>query len=339
MPDVGMLLKLGQVLHVTVDEILEGQEMKRQNGPYEGSLVDLMAERAQKKITGLHISPLDVLGVLLFICALLLAGVQAWYWLRGRSYGLVYLTFWIPCVMTGAAVLFLWLGGICIRRLRRIWKKPGVIAAAGVLFAAGIAVCAVSRDPGKEILSIAPDFSNIMCLKVDDNGRAVFYRQRGVIFATQSDVFPFTVRDAVKIQWLEDDVCALTYESDDDGGTHQYVAAYGDRNGAATYYYVFNAAYGSWRAEGDYGDYTLEVGSGPDAGIDIRTPEGSEHYDMEECLQYGTLALVFPSDGPRWTLVLNKDCVVGDGGSAVEEGGTLTLCRVGMDKTAPLIMH
>jgi len=37
--------------------------------------------------------------------------------------------------------------------------------------------------------------------------------------------------------------------------------------------------------------------------------------------------------------VLNKDCVVEAGGSRIEEGGTVTLCKVAMEKTAPIIMH
>ena len=79
-------------------------------------------------------------------------------------------------------------------------------------------------------------------------------------------------------------------------------------------------------------NYKLEVGTGENGGIDIETPEGKEHYEPEKCLQYGTLAVVFPSDDPKWTLVLNKDCVVEAGGSRIEEGGTVTLCKIAMEK-------
>lgn len=208
-----------------------------------------------------------------------------------------------------------------------------------ILFAGGIAVCPFLFPSQREIVDLAPDFSNIMRLKIDENGRAVFYRQRGLLFGVQVDVFPFTVKDDVKVQWLENDVCALTYESTEDRSVHQFVATYGDRNGAVSYYYVGNAAYGSWSAEDQGENYKLEVGTGENGGIDIETPEGKEHYELEECLQYGTLAVVFPSDNPKWTLVLNQDCVLEEGGSRVEEGGTVTLCKVSMEKTAPIIMH
>ena len=137
-----------------------------------------------------------------------------------------------------------------------------------------------------------------------------FYRQRGVLFGAQSDVFPFTVKDDVKVQWLENDVCALTYESPEDDQVHQFVATYGDRNEAVSYYMwqMWLMVHGC-RKTGEK-NYKLEVGTGENGGIDIETPEGKEHYEPEECLQYGTLAVVFPSDDPKWTLVLNKDCVV-----------------------------
>ena len=43
--------------------------------------------------------------------------------------------------------------------------------------------------------------------------------------------------------------------------------------------------------------------------------------------------------GNRLCFLKNKDCVVEAGGSRIEEGGTVTLCKVAMEKTAPIIMH
>ena len=133
-----------------------------------------------------------------------------------------------------------------------------------------------------------------MCLKIDENGRAVFYRHRGLLFGAQSDVFPFTVKDDVKVQWLENDVCALTYESPEDDQVHQFVATYGDRNKAVSYYYVVNAAYGTWRAKDQGENYKLEVGTGENGGIDIETPEGKEHYEPENVFSMERLQLYFP---------------------------------------------
>lgn len=347
MPDIGTLPELSKVLGVTVDEILNGKEAARETLPtevvrealpYEGSLFDLAVERAEKKMSGIRVKPCDVAGVLCFLLAAGLISVQGWYLLKGRNYGLAYLTDYIPAVMTGAAVVFLWLGGVCIRRLRHIWKKGCVMTAAAILLITGIAVCVVSRPEGREIISISPDASNIMRLKLKEDGSAVLYRQRGILFAAQSDTFPFTVKDSIKIQWLEDDVCAMTYESPDDKDVHQYVATYGDRGSGISYYYVFSMVHGTWAAEDDRGNYTLEVTEGPGAGITVHTPEGTKSYTADQCLQYGTLALVFPREDPQWTLVMNRDCVLDENDAGIEDGGTLTLCRVDMDKTAPLTL-
>ena len=148
-----------------------------------------------------------------------------------------------------AAVFLFGAGGMCIEKLRPIWKRKSVIAVTAILLAAGIEVCPFCFLKQREIVDLAPDFSNTMCLKIDENGRAVFYRQRGLLFGAQSDVFPFTVKDDVKVQWLENDVCALTYESPEDDQVHQFVATYGDRNEAVSYYYVANVAYGTWMPE------------------------------------------------------------------------------------------
>ena len=345
MPDIGILSELGKVLGVTADEILTGEQIeqiKRTDSDVsdeDKKLLDIVLERAERKAETIQITWKDILGCLLFLGAAGLISVQVWTLVRGRELGLEYIMKVIPYVINAAAVFFLWAGGMCIGKLRPIWKRKSSVAAAVILFVGGIAVCPFLFPSQREVVDLAPDFSNVMRLKIDENGRAVFYRQRGLLFGVQADVFPFTVKDDVKVQWLENDVCALTYESPEDDQVHQFVATYGDRNEAVSYYYVANVAYGTWMPEDRGENYKLEVGTGENGGIDIETPEGKEHYEPEECLQYGTLAVVFPSDDPKWTLVLNKDCVVEAGGSRIEEGGTVTLCKVAMEKTAPIIMH
>ena len=348
LPDVGVLIKLGETLGVTVDEILKGEEGQPLYIPAEGEgagteksagrlLLDYFREKAGK----IRIGPGEAAGVLLILFAVACGALQIWYLINGRNRGWEYLAAWMFYAVNGGLILGVWLGGVCIRRLRRLWLKAGSAAAAAVLFLLNIAAGVFFSPDGRELLSVSPDYSSVMCLKTDENGRAVLYRQRGVLFGTAADVFPFTVEGGVKIQWLADDVCALTYESPDDGRVHQYVATYGDRNEnpASSYYYVYNAVSGTWHGDSQYSGYTLAAGQEPYGGIVIETPEGTEYYSEEDCLQYGTLALVFPKENPKWTLVLNEDCVIPSGESAVAEGGTLTLCRVDMEKTAPVIMQ
>ena len=89
-------------------------------------------------------------------------------------------------------MLLLWIGGICMRSLRHIWKKGRVMAATAALLIVGIAVSMVFRQEGREILRLSPDASAVLRLNLEENGRAVLYRQRGVLFAAQADKFPFT---------------------------------------------------------------------------------------------------------------------------------------------------
>lgn len=183
---------------------------------------------------------------------------------------------------------------MCLEKLRPIWKKKSVIAVTAILLAAGIAVCPFCFPKQREIVDLAPDFSNTMCLKIDENGRAVFYRQRGLLFGAQSDVFPFTVKDDVKVQWLENDVCALTYESPEDDQVHQFVATYGDRNEAVSYYYVANVAYGTWMPEDRGENYKLEVGTGENGGIDIEHRKVKSIMNRKNVFSMERLQLYFP---------------------------------------------
>ena len=64
----------------------------------------------------------------------------------------------------------------------------------------------------------------------------------------------------------------------------------------------------------------------------VEGKDGEEYYGPSDCTQFGTLALTLNWQGtPRWTLVLDK-------GFSTEnpDGGSLTLCRVSMDPTAPM---
>ena len=307
MPDIGILPELGKALGVTVDEILMGEQIEQEKraetavSDEDKKLLEIVLERAERKAETIRITWKDVFGCLLILSAVGLIIVQIWTLTQGRELGLIYIRNVTPYVINAAAVFLFGAGGMCIEKLRPIWKRKSVIAVTAILLAAGIEVCPFCFLKQREIVDLAPDFSNTMCLKIDENGRAV-----------------------------ENDVCALTYESPEDDQVHQFVATYGDRNEAVSYYYVANVAYGTWMPEDRGENYKLEVGTGENGGIDIETPEGKEHYEPEECLQYGTLAVVFPSDDPKWTLVLNKDCVVEAGGSRIEEGGTVTLCKVAM---------
>ena len=82
------------------------------------------------------------------------------------------------------------------------------------------------------------------------------------------------------------------------------------------------------------------------AGWQLKTEDGflwvgdgaqQERFQLEDCVPFGTTALVLCQDGrPKWTLALGEDCRV-DGG--VLQEGSLVACRVSMEKTAPIVFY
>ena len=336
MPDISALLELARVLDVPVEAILEGGPAETetvQPALQEYTTPSGVMEHPEKKERSRYV--LEGVGGILLVLGILCLGVQIWYILNRDGYQIEYMARWMFFAVNGAAHLFLMACGLCMKKLRPFFLKPAVVLGAVLLFAGNGAAGLLTDDGQREILSFSPGFpSDCMVLKIqEDNGSARLYRQAAGPFVRQAETFPFTVAGEVKTQWLEKDVCAVTYESEEDGGVHQYVATYGDRSDGTAYYYVSNAIAGTWVGEGGY---MLDVRNGQ---MELETPRGVEIYEYDAYMQYGTLSLVFPKNGPEWTLVLNADCILEGGENTVEDGGTLTLCRVSMKKTTPVVLE
>lgn len=319
MPDIGVLLDLARLLDVSVEELLQGG-------------ADIKEEERTEKDRRTYIE--EAAAAALLLAGLLCVCVQIWYLLNRQSYRIAYMADWMFFLVNGAAILFIWGGGLCSRKLRKFFRKPAVIVFCFLLLTADLAAGALSGGEETNIIRFSPGWpKKMMNVKISkENGSARLFRPAGGLFVRPAEEFPFTVKGEVKTQWLEKDVCAVTYRSGQDDGIHQFVAAYGDRSDGVSYYYVLTAAAGIWDGPGGY---CLRIG---DQKIELETPRGTEEYDYDEFLQYGTLAVVFPRTSPRWTLVLNRDCILKGGQSTVEDGCSVTLCRVSMKKTEPVTL-
>lgn len=342
MPDISMLLKLSEILEVSVEELLSGEktekEILKSAEPAEIPPIKTHIKNVcMQKLKTIHIGKWTVIGTLLFAAAAVLLAVQLWYAAAGKRYGAEYIWDWMFWGFNGCVFILFYLGGMCLKRLRKLWKHPLFIAVMIGVFGFNILFGVITPHSVRSIVSISPDMSTAMVLKENtSDGKVTVYRNRRLWFVKPAESFPFSV-DEMKLQWLTGDACAVTYVSPDDGGLHQYVVTYGDRGGGISYYYVQNAILGQWYT--DDNEYALNVMDGTEGGIYLTTPEGEEFYSYDQCMQYGTLALVFPREEPKWTLVMNKDCEIDSGTDLVKEGGTLTLCRVSMDKTAPILLN
>lgn len=155
-----------------------------------------------------------------------------------------------------------------------------------------------------------------------------------------AQTFPYAVQGGLKMQWLTHDVCTATYDGED-GCTHQYIATFGDRGSGISYYNVGAAIAGEWApADKNSAGWRLEASEGRDGHITLENGSYRYEYEYSECVQAGTLALALCKNGiPEWTVALGEDFVFqnNDSGS-VAAGGSIVVCRVSMEKTAPVTM-
>lgn len=330
MPDISILTQLAHVLDVSVDALLNG----RAEACSEPAAEPENVRKKKRRVTAGNIAG----GILIAVTVYLLA-IQCMYPVFKKTFGMEYIWNVLFYMINGVILLFIFAGGVYIKKIRPIFMKKAVVAILAVLFFANGAAAFVFNDGVQSFVSLSPDLGALTVVKKDKNGRTTVYEKSEVPFVKPVDTLPFTMSGKPKLQWLADDVCAVTYKSPDDGGTHQYVVTYGDRGGAVSYYYVWNAALGNWRAQGKFTDYSIEFRDGSEGGVYLHTPDGDEYYNYDDCLQYGTLAVVFPRENPKWTVVLNNDCEIDAGTDLIKDGGTMTLCRISMDDTAPIVME
>lgn len=130
LPDVSVLAALSKALNISVDELLAGEKQAEKkllseemgDREEESSLLDIVAERLEKKIKATNIDWKDVLGVLFFVAAVTIAMIQIWYFMQGKKLGLEYISKWVPYFLNGMVIFFLWFGGLLVKKLRPVWK-------------------------------------------------------------------------------------------------------------------------------------------------------------------------------------------------------------------------
>ena len=273
--------------------------------------------------------------VLLCLCFVLLLGccAAAPFVLRRFDLALAY-DWLLPLGATGLTVL----GAGAVYLVSRRTKKG--LAAVLFLVAIGLALSIwlwygryQERIQFDSYLVTSPEKKEAFLLRQDvETGQTSYFRRRFWVLMQQREGIPNRIQGKPKFQWMTEDVCAITYEGKDDGAMHQFVATFGDRD-PGSYYYVLSALYGIWSGKeagtedwnitADNNGITLTVGDQPE-----------ESYTFEECVQFGTTAIVLCRGGlPRWTIALNTDCTLSPGSNLIAPGGTITLTQVSMSDT------
>lgn len=206
-------------------------------------------------------------------------------------------------------------------------KKKGravLIAKAAAILIVLTALLAgvIAQIQSGKTYSLSPDKNYLLVLKTDKNGQTDLYRTYYAFVCRQKTQFPYTVAKKPKLQWLTDDICAVTYLSQD-GKTHQYVATYGNRGSAISYDDPRSAIYGEWTAEGENTPgWALTANS---EGIKLVGGNYSHVFSYSDCIPFGTSAVVLCVSGyPKWTVCIE------------EQANEISVCKVDTDKTAPL---
>lgn len=182
-------------------------------------------------------------------------------------------------------------------------------------------------------LSFSNNFSNGLVLKQNkETGLAtLYYSPRFFIFATPNEELPYIIEGEIKHQWLTNDICNLTY-IDKDKTLRDYVVTYDSRDGVSSYYYITSSLPGTWQ--------TTDFYEGPDKiyvdskGITICEDEKSTLFEYDNCVQYGLTSLVlYNNDKPQYVIAFNEDCKIDDETKLIKNDGTISVCKVSMEKT------
>lgn len=216
--------------------------------------------------------------------------------------------------------------------LRRRLPRP--LRAVLLVLALAAALGAAAYGAGLRA-SLSPSLRLAVFYKNPVTGKALHLR------GFRAQQFPYTVQGSLKLQWLTGDVCTATYEGED-GRTHQYIATFGDRGSGVSYYYVGSALVGVWEPIGqNTAGWRLEATDGPGGHITLENGSYRYEYEYSDCVQAGTLALALCRGGlPEWTVALGQDFEFQNADSGgVAGGGSIVVCRVSMEKTAPLTMN
>ncbi len=333
-PDISIINLLAETFGITASEVLNAEIGKKDTIDVEKAVqeaVESVTKEKEKKENRKRklIKIVKIVSIIIFV---LMFFLQLGYLCIMKPNGYEYindLIFYIVnelIMITGVVFLILQ-----IKKLKNI-KIVAVIIAV-ILSTINLAFMINNGMNIRTILSFSNDFSNELVIKQNkENGETRLYKYAKLtIFAKLDERFEYSVSEAIKHQWLTNDICNITY-TDKDDNLRNYVATYGSRKGTDSYYYVFNALLGRWQTQADsVGNTKLTVDS---KGIKVTRDDTSEQFEFSDCKQYGVTALVlYKDDIPKYIIALNDDCEIDEETSYIKEGGTIIFCDISMKRT------
>ena len=332
-PDITMLNSLASFFEIDVSELLNGEKGIKKEVDIEKVIEEAienyknLAEKRQIKIKKIK-KIIGIISIIILILALLIQGAYL-YILRKHNFE--YVIDILEYIMNEITIVSATISMILLTKNKRIKNIITYILCA--LFSIiNIAFMFNNGFKNRCIISFSSDFSNELVLKANkDTGAIRLYRnQKLFLFAKENEQFEHELDGEIKKQWLENDICAITYK-DKDGNLREFVVTYGDRGNGISYYYVTTALIGNWQVSTQYGNATQMLVDSK--GITIKKNGKSELFKYEECKQYGTIALVlYKNNVPKYVIGLDKNCEIDEKTDIIKKGGTITLSEISMEK-------
>lgn len=325
--------ELGEKLNITDKAISKWERGKKQDIDVEKAIKEAIdnykniEEKRKEKIEKIK-KGIGITSIIIFIISLIL---QIVYLIILKRHNYKYVTDVMEYIINQIIILSAISSVVFLIKKKKVNVIIGTIAV--ILTIMNIAFMCNNGLKNKSIVSFSRDFSNELVLKIDkDTGAIKLYKNAKLfIFAKENEQFDHEVTGKIKKQWIENDICGITYK-DNNNRLKEYVVTYGDRGDGISYYYVANSLLGNWQVFTTNGKPTQMLVDSK--GIKITKDGKSELFEYDKCKQYGTIALVlYKNEVPKYVIGLDKNCKIDDKTNIIKKDGTITLVEVSMDKT------
>ncbi len=332
-PDIAVLKDLAEFFEIDISELLNGERGKKQEIDIEKAIQEAIEnyknieEKKKEKVQKVK-KRIGVISIIIFVFALIL---QIVYLIIFKRHNYEYVIDALEYIINQIMILSATSSIILLLKKKKI---NIIIYFMAVIFTiANIAFLCNNGLKNKSVVSFSKDFSNELILKINnDTGSIKLYRNAKLfIFAKENEQFDYELKGRIKKQWIENDICGITYK-DKNNKLREFVVTYGDRGDGVSYYYVLNALLGNWQVFITNGKPTQMLVDSK--GIKITKDGKSEIFEYNECKQYGTIALVlYKNEVPKYVIGLDKNCEIDNKTNIIKKDGTITFAEISMDKT------
>ena len=332
-PDIAVLKDLSEFFEIDISELLNGERGKKQEIDIEKVIQEAIEnyknieEKKKEKVQKVK-KRIGSISITIFGFSLIL---QAIYLIILKRHNYEYVIDALEYIINQIIILS---AASSIVLLLKKKKINIIIFCMTIIFTiVNIAFMCNNGLKNKSVVSFSKDFSNELIIKINnETGLIKLYRDtKLIIFAKEKEQFDYELTGKIKKQWIEEDICGITYK-DKNNKLRAFVVTYGDRGDGISYYYVANALLGNWQVFTTNGKPTQMLVDSK--GIKITKDGKSEFFEYDKCKQYGTIALVlYKNEVPKYVIGLDKNCEIDNATNIIKKDGTITLAEISMDKT------